>query len=53
MRERTLLAARKHVERLTGPDRSVTKVEAGSLVDNARRRTGKLGPDDARQSRLT
>lgn len=42
---------RKAVERITEPDGSVTQVRLGTFIDNARRRTDKLGEE--RRAELT
>ncbi|MGW3248233.1 hypothetical protein [Streptomyces sp. NPDC001070] len=41
-REGSLQAPRKHVERLTEPDGTVTEVKLDQFLDNARRRADKL-----------
>lgn len=41
-REGHLRVPRKHVERLSEPDGSVTEVKSGQFVDNSRRRADKL-----------
>ncbi|MGW2354163.1 helicase associated domain-containing protein [Actinacidiphila glaucinigra] len=50
-REGALQAPRKHVERLTEPDETVTDAKLGQFVDNARRRADKLTED--RRAQLT
>ncbi|SHN38124.1 DEAD/DEAH box helicase [Actinacidiphila paucisporea] len=44
-REGHLQVPRKHIERLTEPDGSVTEIKLGMFVDNCRRRAEKLGDD--------
>ncbi|MFD8079498.1 Helicase associated domain protein [Streptomyces sp. NPDC059718] len=44
-RENSLQVPRKHVERLTGPDGTMTEIKLGQFLDNTRRRADKLGPE--------